>query len=88
MGQEGRKSHRERGDRSERRRKSLMGGLTVLGTKLGLGTKLISFKMPWTWLVLIQTLGVINEIYPFKKEKMNLSNISSQKKKTFQKYDT
>ena len=53
---EGRKSRRERKKRQsltvyvrererERGRKSLTGGLTVLGTKLGIWTNLISFKM-------------------------------------------
>ena len=37
-------SHTER-ERRERGRKSLTGGLTVLGTKLGLWTNLVSFKM-------------------------------------------
>ena len=45
-------TEKERRDRSlvreierERGRKSLTGGLTVLGTKLGLWTNLVSFKM-------------------------------------------
>ena len=40
-------SNRER-DKSEGGGKLLTGGLTVLGTELGLWTNLVSFKMSWT----------------------------------------
>ena len=40
------------------------GNYRGLGIKLGLWTNLVSFKMSWTLLVLAQTSGVVNGIYP------------------------